>query len=87
MLKEAIHFSVSLSIGYHLVNHREQFPPIDNWTCFISMRRVIWQLLCLEDGNRILEVMKRLVLSIKREDHIDDHVSFHNTRILTFSVL
>ena len=82
-----IHFSVSLSIGYHLVNHREQFPQIENWTRFINVSRVIWQLLCLEDGNRILEVLKRLVMSIKREDHIDDHISFHKTRILTFSVL
>jgi len=31
------------------------------------MSRVIWQSLCLEDGNRIFEVMKRLVISIKRE--------------------
>jgi hypothetical protein len=51
------------------------------------MRRVIWQYLFLGDANRILEVIERLVMSIKREDHIDDHVSFHNTRILTFSVL
>lgn len=86
-MKRGDSFSVSLSIGYHLVNHREQFPPTENWTCFMSMSRVIWQLLCLEDGNRILEGMKRLVMSIKREDHIDDCVSSHNTRILTFSVL
>jgi predicted small metal-binding protein len=33
---------------------------------------VIWHSLCLEDVNRILEVMKRLVISIKRDHHIDD---------------